>query len=113
MARPRKKLDPEMITSLSAIGCTVEQIGVILKCSKDTLERRFAACIKEGRENGNKTLLKKQFELAMAGDRTMLIWLGKQRLNQHEPRQELDHRSSDGSMTPKFNIEIKRGRENS
>lgn len=33
---------------------------------------------------GVASLRRKQFELAQAGDRTMLIWLGKQRLGQSE-----------------------------
>ena len=31
------------------------------------------------------SLRRKQYELALEGDRTMLIWLGKQHLGQSEP----------------------------
>jgi hypothetical protein len=56
----------------------------MLECSKDTLERRFAAVIKKGRAQRNSSLRRKQFEVAMKGDRTMLIWLGKQYLEQRD-----------------------------
>ena len=84
MARPRLQIDPTAVEKLASIGCTVAQIGHVLGCSKDTLERRYAAAIEKGREKGNVSLLKRQFDLAMSGDRTMLIWLGKVRLQQKE-----------------------------
>lgn len=42
------------------------------------------------------SLRRKQFELAMNGDRTMLIWLGKQYLEQKDTRQtvEIDDKTS-------------------
>jgi len=84
MARPKKEVDEVMVKKLASIFCTVEQIASMVGCSKDTLERRFAAIIKEGRENGRTSLLKKQFEMAMTGNITMLIWLGKQHLGQSD-----------------------------
>jgi hypothetical protein len=37
-----------------------------------------------GREHRNASVRRKQFELAMAGNPTMLVWLGKQYLGQHD-----------------------------
>lgn len=60
------------------------EIGSIVECSVDTLERNFADVIKKGRERGKSSLRRKQFEMAMNGNVTMLIWLGKQHLGQTE-----------------------------
>jgi predicted DNA-binding protein (UPF0251 family) len=49
MARPKKKLNAEEIEALGAIGCTNEEVALVLGVSKDTIERRFAAAIKKGR----------------------------------------------------------------
>ena len=46
---------------------------------------------------GKVSLRRKQFELALKGDRTMLIWLGKQHLGQREPyKQTADANGSSG-----------------
>ncbi len=80
--RPPLDIDPEQVERLSAIHCTHEEMAAVLGCSTDTLVRRFADRIEKGRERGKASLRRRQFEMAMAGDRTMLIWLGKQYLEQ-------------------------------
>ena len=72
----------------------MSEMASVLKCSVDTLERNFADIIKEGREQGTMSLKRKQHEVAMSGNVTMLIWLGKIRLGQVEQvRQVVDQRS--------------------
>lgn len=87
----RKPLDikPEQVTRLAAIGCTNEEIASVLGCSHDTIVRRFKAVLAEGRLQGKASLRKKQFELALAGNTTMLIWLGKQVLGQTDKQEIL------------------------
>ncbi len=58
------------------------EIGHILGCSPDTLQRNYAAVIEEGRSQGKSSLKRKQYEVAMSGNVTMLIWLGKIKLGQ-------------------------------
>lgn len=82
MARPRKQVSERQIFKLASILCTDEEIAAVLDVSADTLTRRFAEALKRGRQVGKKSLRRKQFQLAMKGDRTMLIWLGKQHLGQ-------------------------------
>lgn len=95
MARPKLNIDPEQVKRLALIQCTVEEMASVLRCDKRTLERRFAAIIKEGRESGRMSLKRKQFELAMGGNVAMLIWLGKQTLGQREP-QRVELTGADG-----------------
>lgn len=84
MARPKKQIDEKLVHDLAAINCTMDEIAAVAGCSKDTLERRFAAIIKEGREQGKASIRRLQYELAKKGNATMLIWLGKQLLGQRE-----------------------------
>ncbi len=88
MARPKKQIDPEQVRQLAAFNCSHAEIASVLGCSPDTLERRFAVVIKEGREQGKSSLKRAQFKAALGGNTTMLIWLGKVVLGQIE-RSEL------------------------
>ncbi len=84
MPRPKLEIDPEQVENMAAIGCTVDEMATILGCNKRTLERRFVAPIERGRSRLNRSLRRKQAELALNGNVTMLIWLGKQYLGQRE-----------------------------
>jgi hypothetical protein len=103
--RPLKIVDPEQVRVLASIGCPVADIARVLDCSAKTLERRFMKEMEQGRANRNVSLRRKQFELAMAGNTTMLIWLGKQYLGQkdkHEVSGEDDCALRPPSLTVHF-----------
>ena len=76
-------------------GANGVQCAAMLGISFDTLSRRtneeknadFADYMREKREAGNEALLKAQYEGAIGGDRGLLIWLGKQRLNQTDKKE--------------------------
>ena len=87
MGRPKKNISINLVANLAAHGCTTEEIGTIVGCSKDTLERRFSAVLKKGRANMKMSLRRRQMKLAMEGNATMLIWLGKQYLKQKDKRE--------------------------
>lgn len=94
MARPKLEIDPAQVEKLAAIGCSMAEIGAVLSCSPDTLQRRFAAVIEKGREHGKASLKRKQYEVAMSGNVSMLIWLGKIKLGQVDTsRQFIDQNS--------------------
>ena len=84
MARPHIELDEDKITELASKGLTQKQLAAIFNCSEDTLQRNYAVAIKTGWELRNGSLMQRQFEVAMIGNPTMLIWLGKQYLNQSD-----------------------------
>lgn len=84
MARPRLNIDERQLENLAAIDCSFEEMAVILNCSVSILHKRFSTVIERGRARGRSSLKRKQYEAAMAGDRTMLVWLGKVRLGQRE-----------------------------
>jgi hypothetical protein len=83
------------VDSALKAGANGVQVAAMLGISFDTLSRRtneeknadFAAYMREKREAGNEELLKAQYEGAIGGDRGLLIWLGKQRLNQTDKKE--------------------------
>ena len=84
MARPRLPIDEKQVENLAAIDCSFEEMATILECSVSILHKRFSTVIERGRARGRSSLKRKQFEAAMVGDKTMLVWLGKVRLGQKE-----------------------------
>ena len=69
---------------LASKGNTIVEIAAVMDCSDDTLSRRFADVIQKGRSRMRASVRRKQFEVAMSGNPTMLVWLGKQELNQSD-----------------------------
>jgi len=94
------EIDWKEFDTLCAVQCTLEEISLFFGLSEDTIERavarkwdmRFAEYYEQKRRLGFVSLRRKQYQLALAGDRTMLIWLGKNLLGQAD-RQELTGRS--------------------
>ena len=84
--RPHKHIDLEMVRKLAVIGCTHEEIAYALDVSVDTLarSRSFAEAYKRGDAGGKQSLRHKQFQLALEGNVSMLVWLGKNRLYQKD-----------------------------
>jgi len=84
MARPKKQIDPDMVRQLAMIQCSYAEMAAVLGCNESTLTRRFAQAIKDGREEGKTSLKRAQYKAAMNLNPTMLIWLGKQHLEQKD-----------------------------
>lgn len=96
MARPKFKIDYEMVEKLAAIQCTQQEIASFLGCSVDTLQRdeTFCGLYKKGQENGKMSLRRIQYKLAEKNP-TMAIWLGKQYLKQRD-NIEVEHDAKNG-----------------
>jgi hypothetical protein len=69
----------------------------------DTLTDRFSDVITKGRENGKTRLRKKQIEVALAGNVSMLIFLGKNMLGQSD-KQEIS--GPDGSPVMQLPLSV-------
>ena len=90
MARPKKyNIDTEQVEKLASFGCTNIEIGSFFGCSPDLLEKSYSEFLTKGRDKGKIILRQLQWKAAEAGSHTMLIWLGKQILNQSD-KQELE-----------------------
>lgn len=90
MARPQIPIDPDVVEKLAAIHCTMKEIAAVVECSVDTLERRFAEIIKQGRDKGKTSLKRWQWKAAEKGNVTMQIWLGKNYLGQSDGKMEAE-----------------------
>lgn len=98
--RQQKKmeLDWKKVDELLEAGCEGTQVAAFFGIHEDTFYNRvkekhkvgFSAYRAQKRARGDSKLLTKQFEVAMDGDRTMLVWLGKNRLTQTD-KQDLNH----------------------
>lgn len=95
MARPQKEIDPKRVEALAGIGCTVEEIALILDCHDRTIQRRFATHMQKGRANLKMSLRRYQLKAAKNGSAACLIWLGKQLLGQRD-LQLHEHMGKDG-----------------
>ena len=80
--RPPMELDVKMLEALAERGLTQADCAAVLGCSVDTIQRRYLAEYQIGLQKCCASLRRKQFELAQAGNVTMLIWLGKNLLGQ-------------------------------
>ena len=98
---PHINIDWDKVDRLLEAGCNGEQVAARFGIHADTLYRRtekdkgvsFAAYQRQKRANGDSLLAQKQMEVAMKGDKTMLLWLGKQRLGQRDtPEVALDEK---------------------
>lgn len=84
-------------------------MALVLNCDEKTLSNRFSQAIKEGRAQGKSSLKRKQYELAMKGDRTMLIWLGKILCGQIDTnRQYIDQTTLAIATKPVESSEVKK-----
>ena len=95
MARPIITIDYEVVDKLCHIQCTGEEIASVLGIDYDTLQRAvkrdhkksFAEYSEQKRSGGKASLRRMQWKAAESGNTTMLIWLGKQMLNQSDKNQ--------------------------
>lgn len=98
--RPNKKIDPEQVRALARIGATYEEIADVLQIGRSTFtlklkkQKGLREAYEQGLSEGDVSLRRAQHQAAMNGKTAMLIWLGKQRLNQAE-RVEVKERPSD------------------
>ena len=86
VGRPKKKIDYELAEKLASIMCTQEEIATMFDCDVRTLQRdeEFCRVFKKGKDKGKISLRRMQFKKAEKGSDSMLIWLGKQVLNQRD-----------------------------
>ena len=82
--RPKVQLDEKKLEALAQINCTLEEMAEIMECGISTLQANYQHIIKRGRANLKMSLKRKQYEIAMKGNVTMLIFLGKVLLKQRE-----------------------------
>lgn len=101
--KPKVRFDPavaEKVQEYAAVGMTQDQVAVVLGCSVDTIQRHYHEAWLKGKASANAKIAKRLFEKAMSGDTASLIFWTKAQMGWKES-QNVDHTSSDGSMSPK------------
>ena len=78
----KRVVNPDDVYKLAALGCNNDEICKWFDVNKDTLQYTFGTIIDKGREDLKMRLRRAQIKLALEGNPTMLIWLGKQMLGQ-------------------------------
>lgn len=82
--RPPLEINVEMLEALAERSLTQADCAAVLGCSVDTIQRRYLEVYDRGLQKCRASLRRKQFEMAQAGNVTMLIWLGKNLLGQSD-----------------------------
>lgn len=82
------------VEKLASIMCTDEEIQYLLEVSLDTLnaphnKEAFQEAKKKGQSKGKSSLRRWQFKCAEKGNATLLVWLGKQYLDQTDKKAEI------------------------
>lgn len=114
MPRPRKELENIKFDGWDQLDALIiwsngeycaEQLGIDYDTLSTRIKERTGLSFSEYKEQKKEklriNLRKKQYDVAMAGNVSMLIWLGKNELAQTD-KQEIDHSNTDGSLQVNF-----------
>jgi hypothetical protein len=77
-------IPPEEIVKLAKLGCSIEEMSDWFQVPRETIKYNFSDQIAKGRSETKQALRRAQIALALKGNATMLIWLGKNMLGQQE-----------------------------
>ncbi len=80
----KKVIDPKEVEKLAALGMKVSEMSEWFGVDDSTLNYNFKQNILKGKHNLNCSLRQAQIRLALSGNPTMLIWLGRNILGQSD-----------------------------
>lgn len=95
--RPKKEIDLDDFEKLCRMQCTEQEIADFFDMTRDTLIERikenyegqsFSTVFIKFANEGKISLRRVQFQKALSGNVPMLIWLGKQVLNQKDKTEQ-------------------------
>ena len=88
MAQGRKHVPTDetrrQVRAAAGFGLRHEKIAVLLGITDTTLRRRYRKELNEGPATAHFNISKQTYDMAMKGDRTMLIWYEKTRMGMRE-----------------------------
>ena len=88
-----KDIDLVKVEALARIGCPDKDIAMVMGVTWEwfsklknhsSMRHEIVHALEKGRANGRSSLRRAQWELALKGNATMLIWLGKNELGQSD-----------------------------
>ena len=103
-------IDWDVVSKCLVTGSNGVQTAALIGVCEDTLYNRcktdqgvdFSVYLAKQRQKGNSLLLGKQYQVAMSGNTTMLIWLGKQRIGQTD--HPTDKQEFNGSLASLLDV---------
>jgi hypothetical protein len=84
VGRDKHVIDPQEVFKLAQIGCKDTEISQWFGIDDNTLRYNFSVELTKGRLALNQSLRRAQIQVALNGNPTMLIFLGKVLLGQRE-----------------------------
>lgn len=84
VGRDKKVISPDEVFKLAQIGCKDHEIGTWFGIDENSLRYNFSVELAKGRESLRQSLRRAQIRLALSGNATMLIFLGKNLLGQSD-----------------------------
>tara|TARA_B100000959_G_C14966829_1_gene618109 strand:- start:1194 stop:1658 length:465 start_codon:yes stop_codon:yes gene_type:complete len=87
VGRPKKELDVKQIEMLSGFGCSVLEMAEFFTVDESLLRRRYMDKIRHGRQKLKLRIRQLQLKYASQGSVPLLIFLGKNLLNQSDKQQ--------------------------
>lgn len=84
MSRKKLDIDPKKVETLARHGMTNLEIAEVFDCDNSTIGKRFSKILTKGRADRKHSLRRRQWKAAMQGNIPMLIWLGKNELDQSD-----------------------------
>jgi hypothetical protein len=84
VGRDKKIIPPRDVERLAQMGCKDSEIAEWFGIDENTLRYNFSVELLKGKLALNQSLRQAQIKLAISGNATMLIWLGKNILGQSD-----------------------------
>ena len=84
VGRDKKVVPPKDVERLAQMGCKDSEIADWFGVDENTLRYNFSVELLKGKLALNQSLRQAQIRLALTGNATMLIWLGKNILGQSD-----------------------------
>jgi len=84
VGRNRVVVPPTEVEHLASLGCTDREIAQYFEVSESTLRYQLSSYLAKGRHQLRTTLRQAQLRVALEGNPTLLIWLGKNILSQND-----------------------------
>jgi len=88
MARPKKDINGKSVQRLASYGLNNSEIAEYFEVDESTIRKGFPEFLTKGRLALKTKLRKAQIRVALKGNATMLIWLGKNMLGQSDKTDE-------------------------
>lgn len=111
VGRPKANINWDDVAAMLEADCSAVSIADVLGIDEDTLRKRcpqdnncsFSEFSRRNKAKGEKQLRAKQYEVALSGDKVMLVWLGKNRLGQSDKKEVTTNNATEGVLSA-FNL---------